>query len=164
MCQPVLVLRHLTHLVISFSLIMCLPSGNYSTCTGLPYHKHLALLITPLQTSLAHPPIYWSPARDFKGLAFSRIHSNSSPILSSLEEDLGTRLMSTTQKALPKRVSSILVSLKNVVSYDLIKLHPTTRVHWEGRKKAGSRGWSRKMKGEVAKVARSRHITKFPVN
>jgi len=26
---------------------------------------------------LAHPPIYWSPARDFKGLAFGGIHSNS---------------------------------------------------------------------------------------
>ena len=33
--------------------------------------NHIALLITPLETSLAHPP------RDFKGLAFSRIHSNS---------------------------------------------------------------------------------------
>ena len=30
--------------------------GNYLTCTGLPYHKHLALhvLITLLQTYLAH--------------------------------------------------------------------------------------------------------------
>ena len=34
------------------------------------------LLITPLQTSLAHPPIYWSPAADFKGLASSGFHSN----------------------------------------------------------------------------------------
>ena len=50
---------------------------NYATVLGFLTANHLALLITTLETSLAHPPIYWSPARDFKGLAFSGIHSNS---------------------------------------------------------------------------------------
>ena len=46
-----------------------------SPVLGFLTTNHLALLITPLQTSLAHPPIS-EAQQEFKGLAFSGIHSN----------------------------------------------------------------------------------------
>ena len=80
--------------------LLCYCWRTYRTCSLHVYvHPHLTFVATwqssiqntcmqttspPLQhcnrkgeTSLAHPPIYWSPAIDFKGLAFSGIHSNS---------------------------------------------------------------------------------------
>ena len=53
----------------------------YLTVLGFLTTNHLALLIILLQTYLTHPPIYWSLASNFKGLAFSRIHSNSYPMV-----------------------------------------------------------------------------------
>ena len=41
-----------------------------SPLLGFVTTNHLALLILSLLTYLAHFPIYWSQARDFKGLAF----------------------------------------------------------------------------------------------
>ena len=54
--------------------------GNYLTCTGLPYHKPLSFAYHTYTDLVNTPPIYWSPAGHFKGLAFSRIHSNSQPL------------------------------------------------------------------------------------
>ena len=65
-----------------------------SPVLGFLTANHLALLTTPLQTYLAHLNLL--KARDFKGFAFSGIHSISlahGVRLYSLEEGLGTRLM-----------------------------------------------------------------------
>ena len=47
------------------------------TCTRLLYRKPLSFTHHTFTDLLSTPPIYWSPARDFKGLAFRGIHSNS---------------------------------------------------------------------------------------